>query len=322
MLNPLDLDQLNTFIAIAETGSFTRAADQVFKTQSAVSMQMRRLEEKIGQPIFVKDGRINRLSDDGEKLLVYARKMLKLNDETINAFSGDQLEGSIRFGTPDDYADRFMPSIIAQFAQTHPNIELNVVCEPSRELHLRMENNELDVALVTHDDIKSLSEVIRTEPLYWVTSHNHMVHEEEVIPLAIGRDDCCWGDVAFAALDKANRDYRIIVASHSATVIVSAVLAGLAVAPLPECALQYGMRILTEVDNFPQLGMTKIGLLKRPGAAPTLVEALSKHIIASLDNITPNGTKSQFTNRSIPLVGEKPISNDVASASYGSKFTW
>lgn len=322
MPHPLDLDQLNTFIAIAETGSFTRAADKVFKTQSAVSMQMRRLEEKIGQPIFVKDGRINRLSDDGEKLLDYARKMLKLNDETINAFSGDQLEGSIRFGTPDDYADRFMPSIIAQFAQTHPNIELNVICEPSRELHLRMQNNELDVALVTHEEMKSSSEVIRTEPLYWVTSHNHMVHEEEVIPLAIGRDDCCWRDVAFAALDKADRDYRVIVASHSATVIVSAVLAGLAVAPLPECALQYGMRILTEVDNFPQLGMTKIGLLKRPGAAPTLVEALSKHIIASLDNITPNDVKSQLACQPHSQSGELQMQNNLASASAGSKFTW
>lgn len=322
MSNPLDLDQLNTFIAIAETGSFTRAADRVFKTQSAVSMQMRRLEEKIGQPIFIKDGRINRLSDDGEKLLDYARKMLKLNDETINAFSGEQLEGSIRFGTPDDYADRFMPSIIAQFAKTHPNIELNVICEPSRELHLKMQNNELDVALVTHENMKSSSEVIRTEPLYWVTSHNHMVHEEEVIPLAIGRDDCCWRDVAFAALDKAGRDYRVIVASHSATVIVSAVLAGLAVAPLPECALQYGMRILTEVDNFPQLGMTQIGLLKRPGAAPTLVEALSQHIIASLDNITPNGTKSQLASQPYGQSGQIQMQNDVASAAAGSKFTW
>ncbi|MEW7007003.1 MULTISPECIES: LysR substrate-binding domain-containing protein [unclassified Lentilitoribacter] len=322
MPNPLDLDQLNTFIAIAETGSFTRAAEQVFKTQSAVSMQMRRLEERIGQPIFVKDGRINRLSDDGEKLLDYARKMLKLNDETINAFSGEQLEGSIRFGTPDDYADRFMPSIIAQFAQTHPNIELNVICEPSRELHSRMDNNELDVALVTHGDVNYLSEVIRTEPLYWVTSHNHMVHEEKVIPLAIGRDGCCWGDVSFAALDKANRDYRVIVASHSATVIASAVLAGLAVAPLPECALQYGMRILTEADNFPQIGMTKIGLLKRPGAAPTLVEALSKHIIASLDNITPNGTKSQLVNQPNGQSGDLLAHNNAVNAAAGSKFTW
>lgn len=322
MLNPLDLDQLNTFIAISETGSFTRAADQVFKTQSAVSMQMRRLEERIGQPIFIKDGRINRLSDDGEKLLDYARKMLKLNDETINAFSGDQLEGSIRFGTPDDYADRFMPSIIAQFAQTHPNIELNVICEPSRELHLRMENDELDVALVTHEDVKYSTGVIRTEPLYWVTSHNHMVHEEETIPLAIGRDDCCWRDVAIAALDKANRNHRIIVASHSATVIVSAVLAGLAVAPLPECALQYGMRILTEVDKFPQLGMTQIGLLKRPGAAPTLVEALSQHIIASLDNITPNGTKPQLVGQPYGPSGEPHMTNDIPGVSLGSKFTW
>ena len=103
MSAPLDLDQLQTFIAIADTGSFTKAADAVFKTQSAVSMQMRRLEERIGKPLFERDGRINRLTEDGERLLLYARRMLLLNGETIAAFDDTQLEGHVRIGTPDDY---------------------------------------------------------------------------------------------------------------------------------------------------------------------------------------------------------------------------
>ena len=120
MAAPLDLDQLQTFIQIADTGSFTKAADEVHRTQSAVSMQMRRLEERIGKPLFEKDGRTNRLSEEGEKLLSYARRMIRLNRETLAAFDDSSLEGHIRIGTPDDYADRFLPEIMAQVFAFEP----------------------------------------------------------------------------------------------------------------------------------------------------------------------------------------------------------
>ena len=131
MAAPLDLDQLQTFITIADTGSFTRAADEVHRTQSAVSMQMRRLEERIGKPLFEKDGRTNRLTEEGERLLSYARRMMHLNRETLAAFDDRALEGTIRIGTPDDYADRFLPEIMARFARSNPRVELTVICEPT-----------------------------------------------------------------------------------------------------------------------------------------------------------------------------------------------
>ena len=104
MASPLDLDQIRTFLAIADTGSFTRAAEEVHRTQSAVSMQMRRLEERIGKSLFAKDGRINRLTEDGERLLAYARRLVKLSRETLAAFDDSSLEGQIRIGMPDDIA--------------------------------------------------------------------------------------------------------------------------------------------------------------------------------------------------------------------------
>src|SRR5215208_1858876 len=134
MVQTLDLDQLRTFVAIADAGSFTRAADLVYKTQSAVSMQMRRLEERIGKPIFIRDGRLSRLTEHGERLLGYARRMVKLSEETIAAFDETELSGSIRLGTPDDYADRFLPDILARFARCNPRVEVSVVCEPSPTL--------------------------------------------------------------------------------------------------------------------------------------------------------------------------------------------
>ncbi|MBN9271756.1 MAG: LysR family transcriptional regulator, partial [Mesorhizobium sp.] len=154
MQAPLDLDQLQTFIAIADTGSFTRAAEEVHRTQSAVSMQMRRLEERIGKPLFEKDGRLNKLSEEGDRLLAYARRMMVLNRETLAAFDDKRLEGTIRIGTPDDYADRFLPEIMARFARSNPHVELTVVCEPAPGLVEHIKRGNLDLALVTHNDAR------------------------------------------------------------------------------------------------------------------------------------------------------------------------
>src|SRR5690606_27462143 len=149
---PLDLDQLQTFVAIADTGSFTRAAEEVHRTQSAVSMQMRRLEERIGKPLFEKDGRTNRLTEDGERLLAYARRLLYLHRESLAAYKDRRLEGTIRIGTPDDYADRFLPEIMARFARSNPRMEMTVVCEPTQGLVEHIKRGNLDLALVTHND--------------------------------------------------------------------------------------------------------------------------------------------------------------------------
>jgi len=113
----LDIDQLRTFIAISETGSFTKAAEVVNKTQSAVSMQMKRLEERLERPIFSRDGRASKLTEDGQRLLDYARRIVKLNVETLAAFSDAELSGRVRLGVPDDYADRYLPEIMARFSR-------------------------------------------------------------------------------------------------------------------------------------------------------------------------------------------------------------
>ncbi|MBN9045933.1 MAG: LysR family transcriptional regulator [Rhizobiales bacterium] len=286
MSAPLDLDQLQTFIAIADAGSFTRAAEVVFKTQSAASMQMRRLEERIGKPLFERDGRSNRLTEDGDRLLAYARRMMQLNGETIAAFDDKQLEGHVRIGTPDDYADRFLPEIMARFARSNPRVELSVVCEPTVNLDEMIRRGTLDIALVTQCDDKRRSEVVRTEPLLWVASASHAVHEEAVLPLAVGRPTCIWRHAAIELLEAARRDYRIIITSWSATVLAAAVLSGLAVSVLPECALRPGMRVLGEADGFGVLPQFGIGIMRGNARQNPVVDALARHITESLDNMT------------------------------------
>src|SRR3954469_16269178 len=161
----LDIDQLRTFIAIAETGSFTKAADVVFKTQSAVSMQMKRLEERIGRSIFERDGRASKLTEDGERLLDYGGRVVKLNHECLTSFSDAELSGRVRLGVPDDYADRYLPEIMARFSRAYPGVELTVICDPSVDLLERIDANELDLAIVTNCDHMRPAETFRRERL-------------------------------------------------------------------------------------------------------------------------------------------------------------
>lgn len=283
---PLDFDQLRTFVAIAETGSFTRAADRVHKTQSAVSMQMRRLEERIGKALFVRDGRASKLTEDGERLLAYARRLMRLADETLSAFDEAELTGRVRLGTPDDYADRFLPEILARFAHSNPRAEVTVVCAPTPLLVEAVRNDELDVAIITHVRDKGQAEVIRREPLLWVGSQRHGTHEIDPLPLALGRPTCDWRRAAVEGLERAGRRHRLLYVSWNSTAVGAAVLAGLAVSVLPESAFRQGMRVLGEQEGFPRLPSVEIGLVRGRGGRNPVAEALCGHILSSLDNLS------------------------------------
>jgi DNA-binding transcriptional LysR family regulator len=282
----IDVDQLRTFIAIAETGSFTKAAEVVHKTQSAVSMQMKRLEERLDRPIFARDGRASKLTEDGERLLDYARRIVKLNIEALTAFSDGALSGHVRLGVPDDYADRYLPEIMARFSRAYPGVELTVICEPSVDLIERIEVNDLDLAIITTTESTRPAETFRQERLLWVTSSRHPTHSEDPIPLAIGRPTCAWRRILVEKLESMGRPYRVLYSSGNAGAISAAVLAGLAISILPESGLRPGMRVLTPADGFPELPFCRIGLVRNPHEASALADALAEHIVSSLDNLS------------------------------------
>ena len=282
----LDIDQLRTFIAIAETGSFTKAAEVVHKTQSAVSMQMKRLEERIERPIFARDGRASKLTEDGARLLDYARRLVKLNVETVAAFSDAALCGRVRLGVPDDYADRYLPEIMARFSRAYPSVELTVICEPTVDLLNRIDGNEVDLAIVTNCESKRASETFRRERLLWVTSNRHSIHLEPRLPLALGRPSCTWRRTAVERLESIGRPYRVLYSSSNAGAVAAAVLAGLVVSVLPESGLRPGMRVLTAGEGFPELTSCRIGLVRNSHETSALADALAEHIISSLDNLS------------------------------------
>ncbi|MGF7159703.1 DNA-binding transcriptional LysR family regulator [Rhodoligotrophos appendicifer] len=282
MTAALDIDLLKTFLAIAETGSFAGAADDVGRTQSAVSMQMKRLEEVIGKPVFMRQGRKSCLTRDGEQLLDYARRIVRLNQEAMAVMAQPELQGIVRLGTPDDYADCLLPEILARFSRTHPMVQVEVDCQSSDLLLQNTKNGRLDMSIVTSQPGKVTGDVVRSEPLVWATSTRHNVHQQAVLPLAVSSPACAWREMATNALSSSNLPYRIAYSSANSVAISAAVVSGLAVAAIPEFIVRPGMRILGEADGFPRLGEFQIAIVYAPGDLKGPRKVLAQHVTDSL----------------------------------------
>ena len=293
MMTPLDLDQLQSFCAIADCGSFTEAARRVHKTQSAVSMQIKRLEERLGRQLLLREGRSVRLSDQGNELYARARSMLRMNAEIVDLFSGDDLSGSIRFGVPDDYAVRLLPVILSQFQQSHPKIAVDVKCMASEELLTGMHSGRFDLITFTQGTQHEFGELFRAEKMYWVGGRNGQAIHADPLPLAVGGQCCCWRKDAVEGLNRHGRAFRIAYTSSNATAITSAVLSDLAVGILPESAIQQGMQILGPEDGLPLLPDAQVAVMRASHAYGGIYDALSNHIVACLGNLEEDGTKLQ-----------------------------
>jgi DNA-binding transcriptional LysR family regulator len=285
MAAPLDLDQLQSFCAIADCGSFTEAARRVHKTQSAVSMQIKRLEERLGEELFLRDGRTVVLTTEGEELYARARRMLRINAEIVDMFSNEDLAGSIRFGVPDDYAVRLLPVILSSFQRTHPKIMVDVRCQPSEELLEGMRAGKYDVIVFTQGTHQEYGELFRTERVFWVASQGGSAIAMDPLPLACGSHNCCWRTNALEALTRVGRDYRVAYTSSNALAISSAVLSDLAIGFLPESALQPGMQVIAEAPGLPRLKDAQIALLRASHAYGGIYDALAAHIVASMGNL-------------------------------------
>lgn len=279
----LETDLLRTLVAIVTTGSFARAAQAVFRTPSAVSMQMKRLEDLIGRPIFVKDGRGVTLTADGEDLLGYARRMVHLSDEALARFRCQSTQGTVRLGTPDDYATRFLPPILARFAASHPMVQVDVNCQPSTVLARMLADNEVDIALTSvgvNCGVPATGTIVHRENLVWASLRHGSAHTRRPLPLAVSGQTCSWRSLALERLDRAGIPYRIAYSSAHYVGQIAPVLAGLAVAPLPKSVLD-GEVMRVEDGSLPTLGYYEIQLLRAPRATGAAIDALAGHIEAS-----------------------------------------
>ncbi len=283
----LEPELLHTFVSIAETGRFTEAAKQVHRTQSAVSMQMKRLEEALGRALFARNGRTVQLTPDGELLLGHARRILRTHQEALAAFDDSDLEGEVRLGTTDVYATAFLPSILARFAETHPRVHVEIVCDLSVNLLARLKDNGLDLALVTHGHGNESGVVLLREPIVWVTSAHHCVHEQDPLPLALFHPGCHFRIQALEALSKQGRPFRVAYTSMSLTGILIALRASLAVSALPRSSVEEGLRILGEREGFPSLPAYQLMLQRARERTSPVLDHLEEYIQDSLSTAGP-----------------------------------
>lgn len=259
-------DLLRTFIAAADTGSFTRASEVVHRTQAAISMKMKRLEEELGRTLFLREGRGVVLTAEGEMLYRYARRLLSLHDEALNAMTGPVPSGVVRLGAPEDYAAQFLPNALKRFADAHPAIDVEVHCDASPILRERFDQGELDVVLTTEGYQEQPN--LRKLELVWVKSERVGMPETTPLPLALFHDGCLYRRSALDALERAGITYRITYGSPSLAGVLAAVHAGLAVAPVASECPTPGCRRTTEKDNLPELEPVAIGLQKRNNNDP------------------------------------------------------
>jgi len=262
----LDPDLLRAFVLIAEGGSFTRAADRVGRTQSAVSMQMRRLEEVLGQPLLTRTPKGVQTTPQGAWLLERARGLLALNDQIVANFRAPPMVGTVRLGTPDDYALNWLPGILARFAEAHPAVELDVTCLNSDALAERLRNGRLDMTLMTegHATPGWPARRIWRGPLRWVGSPRHGLHRRDPLPLALSLPDsgCPWRDATLAALRHAGRAGRVTYNSAMQTGCFTVALAGLALTVSTPTILPEGLAWLGEAEGLPALPEMGILLLR------------------------------------------------------------
>jgi DNA-binding transcriptional LysR family regulator len=206
-------------VAIAETGSFTTAASAVFRTPSAVSMQIKRLEELLGRAVFVRDARSVSLTIDGEMLLGYARRMLALNREAVSKFIMPDISGVVRLGSPDDFGERVLPHVLKRFAQSHPSVAVDVVIDQSSNLKRRLADRTLDMAILTCQGSSAPpgGEILLTEPIVWAGAKGGCAHLREPLPVSIWEEGCAWREGALAALGREGRNYRVAyMSAHTA----------------------------------------------------------------------------------------------------------
>jgi DNA-binding transcriptional LysR family regulator len=277
----LDPDLLRSFVLIAEERSFTRAAQMVGRTQSAVSMQMQRLESVLGQQLFHRGrgGSVD-LTRHGQFLLDRAREMLALNDDVWRTFRAPSVSGSVRLGTPDDYALRFLPRVLMRFAEVYPSVEIEVVCAPSSELVPKLRAGTLDLALVSDgNSVAGMEgEPLWRGPLVWVGSERHATHRQDPLPLALSDPTCCWRVSAVNALEEAGRRYRVAYTSAAQIGTLAPVLAGLAITLSPATALPEGLVVLGREDGLPPLPDFQVMMLKAREARQPVTDALADYI--------------------------------------------
>ncbi|MHC8309936.1 LysR substrate-binding domain-containing protein [Pseudomonas sp. GT1P32] len=268
----LDLELLKTFVCVADEGSFTRAAERVHRTQSTVSQQVRKLEELVGHALLLRDrtGQNISVTEHGEMLIHYARRLLALSSEAVEALASDLDLEILRIGVPEDFDARRMAVILAGFNRARPEARLETVSGMSTDLKQKLAAGTLDIALVKREPDSGPCWAAWPETLVWVKGAG-VDSANGVLPLALFPQGCIYRQRAIRLLDVAQRPWRVAFGSHSLTGIQAAVASGLGVSVLPASAVLPEHRVCSDL---PELPPTELALISHEGALTGLQRAL------------------------------------------------
>ncbi len=270
MMQNIPTELMRSFVKAIDGGSFTRAAQMVGRTQSAVSLQIKRLEDVVGVRLFQRDAHNLKLTVQGRTFAQYARRILALNDEVLALMQSPEVSGRVRLGAPSEYTDSLLPHLLGRFAQAHPNVMLEVTSDLSKNLLTRQKNGEFDLVVALHDDAQAGGgKPVHTEPLIWFTSADHFGHMQSPLPLVLAPPPCVYRRRMLQQLNRETKPCRIAYLSSSHSAVLAAVRAGLGVTAMAKSTLPGDVRLLGAADGLESLGYLEVRLHRLPTAEST-----------------------------------------------------
>jgi DNA-binding transcriptional LysR family regulator len=277
----LDMDVLRTLAVAMDVGGFGKAAERLGRSQSAVSLQMRRLEERVGRPLFRREGRGLALTDAGDVVLGYARQILELNDQAVAAARGIAIGGSVRFGVPQDFGDSWLPGVLARFSRAHPSVLIEVRVDRANKLVERIAEGGLDLALMWGNPSVNTVTVQRL-PMVWIGLKGYAVPRGTPVPLALFESPCVFRQPGVEALERTHRPWRLAFTSPSLSGLWAAAAAGLGVTVRTPLGLPSPLTVLGKSSGLPKLPQIALSLYTAQPEPPQAVARLREILIEEL----------------------------------------
>ena len=276
----MDRDLLKAFVAVAETEGFSAAANMLNRTQSAVSLQIKRLEERVGVPLFARTSRTVSLTEGGIRLLPFARRLLHLEEQARASVAPESSGAVIRFGLTEEHAEAYLPQILTLMARAHPDVQIQIVCAISSALVEDFQNGKLDLVLaIRHEPIQT-GRILGVEPMIWVAREDFDAPRDAPLPLALNPEGCIFRAHALAAIGGIGRSWREPYVSGSPTGVNVAVQSGLAATVKTPRSVPDGCVDIGDRFGLPQLGLAEVEMHVSPAqigdAFMTLVQAVDE----------------------------------------------
>lgn len=278
----LEIDLLRAFTTVAETGSFTAAADVVGRSQSAVSQKIIRLEELLGRPLFKRTSRSLALTSEGERLLSAARRMLEFNDLAVRTLVDTPEIENLRIGISEDFVPHHLPALLGRFATLCPAVQVELMTGLSCNLLTAYDEDRLDVVIAKKDGRAQRGRVIWREPLAWICAADADYGAGEAVPLVLLPTPCTYRGVAIAALDSVRREWRVACTANSLAGARAAVAGGFGVTVLGRSFVQEGLRVIAPSDLWPTLPMTEIVVIGEETTQTRIVQPLLSFLTDTL----------------------------------------